>query len=386
MRTCSRILVLALLVTVTASASLALPRFASRTGARCQSCHVNPSGGEMRQAFGVRYGREELPVPAWSKEFEMEDFTNVIANVLGFGADMRTLFYARGSSNAFWQMQGDFYVNFRLAKKISLFLNKGLYSGFEVFGLMQILPSNGYIKVGKFLPSYGTRVDDHTTFIRTYTGFSPELGRRELTGLEAAVSPGPVSIMGGIYNAVDAFGGAVGNRKALLGRAEGMFNLGEEVHLGLGGNIFSSGAPPAELVSRIAQDVGVPIAAPGGGATYTLYGGFGSFSVHDLTLLGEVDFMRTKSAGTTNTSMITYLEADYPLVAGVDLKAAFDFYDPDTDAKSGAISRYSAGLEFFPIAGVELRPVYRFLKTQNTLARQGDESWSEFHFLFHFYF
>jgi hypothetical protein len=316
----------------------------------------------------------------------MEDFTNVIANVLGFGADMRTLFYARGSSNAFWQMQGDFYVNFRLAKKISLFLNKGLYSGFEIFGLMQILPANGYVKVGKFLPAYGTKLDDHTTFIRMYTGFSPELGRRELTGLEAAISPGPVSITGGVYNAVDAFGGAVGSRKAVLGRAEGMFSLGEEVYLGLGGNVFSTGAPPAELVSRIVEDIGVPILAPGGDPTYTLFGGFGSFSLHDLTILGEVDFMRTKAAGTTAKGMITYLEADYPIVAGVDLKAAYDFYDPDTDVKSGSISRYSAGLEFFPIAGVELRPVYRFLKTQNALARQGDDSWSEFHFLFHFYF
>ena len=45
--------------------SPSLPRFASRTGAKCQSCHVDPSGGEMRQAFGVQYGRDDLPVPAW---------------------------------------------------------------------------------------------------------------------------------------------------------------------------------------------------------------------------------------------------------------------------------------------------------------------------------
>jgi len=47
--------------------SLALPRFAARTGAKCQSCHVDPTGGEMRQAFGVQYGRDQLPVPEWSK-------------------------------------------------------------------------------------------------------------------------------------------------------------------------------------------------------------------------------------------------------------------------------------------------------------------------------
>ena len=54
-----------------AGSATALPRFASRKGARCQSCHVNPSGGAMRQPFGVQYGWEQLPVPAWSKEFEL---------------------------------------------------------------------------------------------------------------------------------------------------------------------------------------------------------------------------------------------------------------------------------------------------------------------------
>lgn len=62
MTTYSRFLTAALLVAVLSSTALSLPRFAARTGAKCQSCHINPSGGKMRQAFGVRYGREELPV------------------------------------------------------------------------------------------------------------------------------------------------------------------------------------------------------------------------------------------------------------------------------------------------------------------------------------
>jgi len=132
--------------------------------------------------------------------------------------------------------------------------------------------------------------------------------------------------------------------------------------------------------------VGVPVAAPASDVTNTLMGGFGSISFHDLTLFGEVDFMKTKAAGTTTTGIIGYVEAGYPVVTGVDLKVAYDFYDPDKDVKSGSISRYSAGVEFFPIAGVEMRPVYRFLKTQNAIARQGDDSWTEFHLLFHFYF
>lgn len=386
MTTFSKVFTVATMIALASCVTLSLPRFAARTGAKCQSCHVNPSGGEMRQAFGVRYGREELPVPAWSQDFEMEDFTNVIANVLGIGADMRTLYYSQHGTNAFFQMQGDLYVNLRLAKKVSLFLNKGLYSGFEVFGLLDILPAKGYIKVGKFLPDYGIKFDDHTAFIITYTGFSPELGRPELTGAEAAISPGPITITGGIYNSSDGFGATGTSQKAFLGRVEGMFNLADHVNLGLGANYFGNGTLSSSVSSRIASDVGVNVTTPGAAGENTLMGGFGSFSYHDLSLFGEVDYMKTKSAETTTKGLITYIEADYPVVTGVDLKVAYDFYDPDKDVMSGSISRYSAGLEFFPIAGVEVRPVYRWLKTQNVTAGQGEDSWTEFHLLFHFYF
>ena len=45
-------------------AAQALPRFAAETGAKCQSCHINPSGGGMRNAFGAQSppGRK---IPDW---------------------------------------------------------------------------------------------------------------------------------------------------------------------------------------------------------------------------------------------------------------------------------------------------------------------------------
>ncbi|MBP9211713.1 MAG: hypothetical protein KBF97_02880 [Bacteroidetes bacterium] len=49
---------LSLALLVTASAMLeALPKFATRQGAKCQSCHVNPTGKGMRSTFGSTYGR-----------------------------------------------------------------------------------------------------------------------------------------------------------------------------------------------------------------------------------------------------------------------------------------------------------------------------------------
>lgn len=352
--------------------SYALPRFASRSGAKCLSCHINPSGGGMRQTFGVQYGRETLPVPTWSDELGLDDFSTRLTDFVSVGADFRTLYFYQQNpdtgippqsvkgTDAFFQMQGDVYMNFRLAKKVNIYLDKGLYSGFEIFGMLNVLPANGFIKVGKFVPNYGTKTDDHRAYIRMYTGFSPELGRPELTGAEVAFLPGPVSITGGVYNATDGFGAGTGSDKAVLGRAEGIFKATEDLHVGIGGNVFTKMNPAGQRT--------------------TLFGGFGSLSYDNLTILGEGDLIENKAAGVKITGLVTFVEVDYVLTPGLDLKLGFDFYDPDKDLKTGSMSKYTVGFEFFPISGVEVRPLYRIVKDEPV-----DIKNDEFQLLVHFY-
>jgi hypothetical protein len=353
-------------------AAFALPRFASRTGAKCQSCHVNPAGGGMRQAFGQQYGRETLPVPTWSEDFSLDDFSTKLNDVVSVGADFRTVFYVQQipsstgkdstTNNAFWEMQGDVYLNFRLAKKVNIYLDKGIYNGFEIFGLLNILPGNGYIKLGKFVPNYGTKIDDHRTFIREVTGFSAERGRAELTGAEVGFNAGQLNIMGGVFNATDGFGAGTGDKKAFLGRIDGIFKLNEEgtANLGLGGNVFSTKSPA--------------------GVRTTMFGGMGSFSYSNFSLMGEVDWVKNNVAGKTVTGIVSYIEADFMATPGVDFKAMYEFADPDVDLKTGSRSRIGIGLEFFPISGVEVRPLYRF-NMEDPVNISNDE----FNLLIHFY-
>ena len=351
-----------------ADPACALPRFASRTDAKCQSCHINPSGGGMRQPHGVQYGRDDLPVPTWSEGFSLDELSGKLSDFVSIGADFRTLYYYRehpgSSENAFFQMQGDVYMNFRVAKKVSMYLDKGLYNGLEIFGLLNILPANGYIKAGKFLPNYGWKLDDHTTYIRQETGFSAEIARgsEKLTGAEVAVSPGRFTITGGLYNANESFPSS-SSSKAVLGRVEGAFKLAEGVGLTLGGNVFTRKDPQ--------------------GFATTLFGGFGAFSYEDLTVMGEIDMKRNgnPAGATDSTGVILYAEADYVLTPGLDLKFIYDFFDPNKDLKTGSRSRYSFGFEFFPISGVEVRPLYRIVKETPTDVRD-----NEFHVLVHFYF
>ena len=366
MRRAFRNSVLVFLAASIVDSAVALPRFASRTGARCQSCHVNPSGGGMRQAFGIQYGRDELPVPTWSEEFGLDNFSTKLSDFVSIGADFRTLFFYQqqpvSSKNAFFEMQGDVYMNLRLAKKVNMYLDKGLYDGFEIFGLLSVLPANGNVKIGKFLPNYGLKMDDHRTFVRDRTGFSPESrssgGVPELTGGEVTVSPGSITITGGVYNAKDQIGVSTANTKAFLGRAEGIFKISEEVNLGLGGNLFSTKVD---------------------GIKTTIFGGLGSVSFRSLTVLQEVDWI--EKDGALPDALVTLTELNYVVSQGLDLKFMYEFYDQDIDLKTGSTSRYTVGFEFFPITGVELRPLYR-ISTESKSEVKNDE----FNLVVHFYF
>ncbi|MDH4069099.1 MAG: hypothetical protein OEV30_01620 [Ignavibacteria bacterium] len=355
--------VVALAILMVAGDAFALPKFSARTGWKCQSCHVNPSGGGMRHAGGVRYGREELPVTTWSEDFSLEDFTNDITDFVSVGTDVRTLFFYQQEQpddrNAFFQMQGDIYINLKIARKVNVYFDKGIYSGFELFGQVNILPSNGFVKAGKFVPNFGTKVDEHRSYIREFTGLSLETGSPYFTGAEVGVSPGGFTVTGGAYNASEGRGAGIDSRKAVLGRVEGIFGVTDDLNLGLGANILYK--------------------AMQGGKT-NFIGGFGSVSIGNFTVLGEADLLKTDVPGTKTDALVVFAEADYMVIQGVDLKFIYDFYDPDLDVKSGTLSRYSMGFEFFPIPGVEVRPLYRILKEEPS-----DSDNNEFHLLLHFY-
>ena len=87
----------------------ALPKFASRVGVKCQACHVDPTGGGMRNTLGSTYGREELPVRTYKNVVDtsddgkvvmtkeditnIDDFSTAITPNLSYGADFRTLYF-----------------------------------------------------------------------------------------------------------------------------------------------------------------------------------------------------------------------------------------------------------------------------------------------------
>jgi len=373
-----------MLLCTTIVGAAALPKFASRMGMKCQACHVNPTGKGMRTPFGQSYGIDDLSIPTWKEASFLESFSGRITPNISIGLDMRTLIFASpsgGTSSAF-QMQGDIYLNFQLNKQVKVYVDKGLYSGFEIFALAKGLPWSGFLKIGKFMPAYGTRTDDHNAFIRggpyggsafqqqyaalSTQGYLPGLRfgeRSEDTGIELGFTPSVLTITAGIFNGTPGSGlnGVVGSSyKAVAVRADATFKT-SVANVMVGGSFYSR---------------------PSSGAKESFAGAFGALSFAErYTITSEVDWITLKTGGRDLSGVMFWNELNMLVMDGIDLKIGFEFYDPDMDIKNGSFTRTVLGAEIFILPGVELRPLYRINGEQPTHLEN-----DEFQFLLHLFF
>jgi hypothetical protein len=344
------------------------------TGAKCGSCHINPTGGQMRNEYGINFSMDKLPF----ESLKDSDFTfsGKLSENISIGGDYRSQFIYDGFSKktAFNAMTTAIYGAVKLSKKFTFYFKQdiingtygGMYGGYlggtEAFGLAKVLPS-GYIKGGIFLPDYGLRYDDHTAYTR-----GGDLG---FTG--AGFRPGLIFVPN--YKDI---GVEVGFNIDNLMITTGLFD-------GSGHTDPISFSDDKAYVAKIAyqgsaSDLNYLIAVSGYGyRSYKMGGVSIGFGINDFVFLGEVDLTHENlnisqpidSRPVVNVgfnSMAVLAEVDYRAIQGVWLIGRFDMFDPQqgrTDDPAGdplnSIKRVTAGFEFFPYSFVEVRPQYRFV-------------------------
>ncbi len=332
----------------------AVPRYSARYEQKCALCHVNPSGGGLRSA----YASQDL-VPrelAWSKARPelLAGIDPLIAKNILIGTDFRELYV--GSDDpagrlGFFQMQGDLYFDFQLDPKVSLYYDRGAANSIELFGLVYPLPV-AYVKAGRFVPSYGWKFDDHTMFVRSELGFFPP-GNSDV-GVEVGASPQRFDVQLGVVN---------GNRGAILDNdrrvatvANGIYRL----HVGpLGAAAGVSGYHH-----------------PGTLEDFDSGGVYGYLIWRNLTWLGEADLFRTRPAAATATEgVVTSHELTCLLRQGLELKATYDFYDPDRDHATGAKSRWGGGVAVMPHSYLALEGMLRRTRFENGISYFGRDAY-----------
>jgi hypothetical protein len=346
----------------------ALPRYSARYEQNCMLCHVNPSGGGMRSAYAV----QQL-VP---KEFAMSPATPELLKEidpklgknLSIGTDFRQLFLleSEGSSLAppqgFFPMQADLYVMFQLDPKFLLYYDKGMSNTYEAFGLAHILPFDGYVKAGRFVPPYGWKFDDHTMFVRDNEGFAPPANTDG--GVEVGFSPEPAEFQVALVNG--ARGSTLDNdrRLALSGNASARFHAGPVAgSLGLAG----------------LTQPGIQVDLSSGGI-------FGYLTAWNFTWVGQNDWVRRHPvAQGPLTGIVSSHELSVLLRRGVELKSTYDFYDPNRHLKSGSKDRWGIGFDVMPRSFLVVEALYRHTHVTSGPAFQAsgyDEGLFQLHLLY----
>jgi hypothetical protein len=383
--------------------SYSYPKFAAYTGAKCQSCHINPTGGQIRHMGGIKYAEEMLIMDMFKKYNKDASFDTRIGKVLQIGGDLRLGgFEIEGGRvdpeggnggaklNTFFAMEADLYINAALGKIVDIVLNPSLqYNNYppvyEFYGMLHNLPLDLYLKAGKIRPNFGIKLPEHRPYqkyFNFYTPYNPD------AGLEIGISPGPVTITAGLFNGVPT------NFYNRSGPSDFDMDNGKE--------FVASGDfrwAPKSKKKNFTFDIGASFlnnpfrykVSPTSGtydAVSQIIAGFASFGfLERIAILGEIDFNSQKytedSTSVKNLFNTYFAEADVKVINGLELKFQYEKIDNNLGTKNGPGERirYSGGAVFFPLQGFELEAMYRLSKTY-----PDDKFYNESNVIFHFYF
>ncbi len=335
----------------------ALPRFAVRMNAQCSECHVNPTGGNMRNRGGWSFGRNLLPM-ASPRDYKM---SNMIGENISFGLDFRTqyLYSEQRKKTDFQQMTGSIYLNADVSEEINIFARYDFIQQiWEGYGVARVLANNSYIKAGSFSPNFGIRIDDHTAYTRG-GDFGLLFSQGASQGLIYYPTYTEIGVEAGLY--LSDF--------ALVTVSAGKPNSDPR------NPSYPFSRNPSDpsytanlqLTPQIGEDMGLML---GGSFTnfknifgnnfnnVNVFGGYAGFGVGGFSILAEYDVAKDYIL-TDSTSTVIMIEGAYQIIKGLEAVVRYDRFDPFSDLENDAVSRVIFGFEIFPYSFIELRPQFR---------------------------
>ena len=311
-----------------------LPSYAIEENSGCVNCHVNPTGGVMRNDYGSNiYSLDELAIRKWIKSDDKK-FDGFIKDNIQIGGEFRIQSYDRGQDHSIFPMQIDLYSNIEFNNNISMFMRYG--SELELYMLLN--KKNRWIKLGKTMPNYGLKLDDHTSFIRGGNSSNSYISSGQVDeGLifdyaSTYEDPTLVEIGSKINNNISFTSsistGIVNNNKGNITLSAFYKNK-----IDFGFILFGT--------SFMQED------------DFKMSGVFGGFSKGNLTLSYEMD--RVDNWIEDYESVASFFEMRYKPIQGVHIIAKYDYFDRNYDLADGSVDRYSLGVNIFPFNMIEIK-------------------------------
>ncbi|HWF98619.1 MAG TPA: hypothetical protein VN691_05460 [Steroidobacteraceae bacterium] len=335
------------------SRAYAEPYLAVRYGLKCQSCHVNPTGGGLRKDFGDVFAQTELPAHPIRGDWGL--WTGEVTKFLRVGGDIRYNFTATATpgSNTVEQLglqQARVYLEGQvIPDRLILYIDEQVAPGNalnrEAYGIYWSASHEWYVKAGQMYLPFGFRLEDQTAFVYEVNSFN-------------MLEPD---------DAVE-FGWLKGHWDAQLDVSNGTFATpsphGKEYGLQL---------------SYVESAWRFGIAANDDGAVQfkrRVYGLFGGTRTGPVTWLAEVDMVQNEYSPLTGvTQAAALLEGDWLIAPGNNLKVTFEPFDPDRDVHGTGRSRWSLVYELTPVQFLQIRAGLRDYNGPRDIAAENQRLW-----------
>jgi hypothetical protein len=309
------------------------PYLAVEQGLKCIACHVNPTGGGLRNAAGTAFSQYSLP--AHRLPDAMRGWSGAIGSHLRIGADLRTartVTSVPGSSSQKntgleqWRLYGDLQL---IPDRVGVYIDEQMGPGQRITQERYVRLSTAglgwYLKAGQFYLPFGWRLQDNSTFVRQASGINMNAPDKGIElGLERDA-----------WSAQLVYSNGPGN----VGSVTGHQVTAQVVWVQRWGRI---GAATASVASSAGDR--------------QVNGLFAGLHTGRFVWLGEIDAVSDAGYPEGRRRLLAALgEVNWRIGPGLNLKLTGEHLDPDRRVPHDNRVRSSLVLEYSPIPFLQLR-------------------------------
>jgi len=340
----------------------AIPRYALESGSSCILCHVNPSGGGLRNDYGIAYGLDDLAakVPP-----QLSSYSGIVRNHIQFGGDIRIQSVSKTKGEvpnglAIFPMQGNFQMKFEL-EKTSVLVEWEPYQP-DLGVHIRYNRKDNYIRGGASTPSFGLKLADHTVFTRGGNIKLVNGNHREGMPFLPTLKNAPFVELGHFH----------GDAHLSLGMTKGYFSsLSESIYFR---------AEHFGTLGKMGRMIGVSFLkqthSPDGLQMMNLFGGLNQ---GNLSWMGE---MTVAENLVFDRSIASYSEFTWKIKQGWNVSGRIDFFDESMQYTEDAIRRTTFGLNYVPLPLVDIKFQIRSSHISGGKSPEGVEVLSQLHVWF----
>jgi hypothetical protein len=315
------------------------PYLAVQRGFQCGQCHVNPTGGGLRNSFGNAFVQTQLAARRVDTGDQL--WTGELNRFLSLGGDVRANATFRDvphqqSVNEFDLQEARVYLGVAaIPDRLVVYVDERLApdesEAMEAYARYWTENRRWYVQAGKMYLPFGLRLEDDSAFTRQVPNIdmtTPDNGVE--VGWESGAWSAQFAVSNGTQGAAEVDDGKQYSLQAVY--VTGRWRLGAA------GNVNS-------------RDVGDRNA-------YALFGGV---KTGPIAWLAEADLVTDESFPEGKRDLVAgLLEANWLIRQGHNLKLTAEYGDFNRDVSSDELQRYSLLYEYTPVQFVQVRAGVRF--------------------------